>query len=239
MSNYSEITTALQAIAIPENVSILQRFFKTGVGEYAEGDVFIGVKVPEQRKVAQAFFRDTSLSAIEQLLTSPIHEYRQTALFILVLQFQKSKKIKERQLIFDFYLQHKDHINNWDLVDGSTYKIVGPYLHETRNFDYLYQLAADDNMWTKRIAVVSLWYLWKQGYIRQGLDLITMNLTHPHDLMHKANGWMLRELGKLNELEMLQYLEKHYAEVPRTTLRYAIEKLDSFTRQNILKGKFR
>jgi 3-methyladenine DNA glycosylase AlkD len=239
MSSYKTITEALQTLAIPENVTILQRFFKTGKGEYAEGDIFIGVKVPEQRSVAKAFYQQTAWNTLSQLLQSGIHEYRLTALLILTLQYAKAKKdFTIQKQIFDFYIDHRIYVNNWDLVDTSTSKIVGPYIHETQHFELLHQLAAEDSMWSKRIAVVALWSIWKYGYVEQGLDLISKNLQHPHDLMHKANGWMLRELGKYNEIKMLEFLEKNYDILPRTTLRYAIEKLDASTQKDILKGIF-
>lgn len=239
MENYQTIKAALESIAVPENVAILQRFFKTGKGQYGEGDIFIGVKVPNLRAIAKAFYKDTPKETLHKLLESTIHEERSVALFILVLQYQKAKQLDEKKAIFNFYLAHKHRINNWDLVDNSTHKIVGPYLHETQQIDYLFELAATENLWTKRIAVVALWYLWKQGYVKEGLELISMNLQHPHDLMHKANGWMLRELGKaVSEDVMLAYVMEHYHIMPRTTLRYAIEKVAEPLRTNILKGNF-
>lgn len=239
MENYQNIKAALKENAIPENITILQRFFKTGKGQYGEGDIFIGVKVPNIRAVAKAYYKETPKETLQKLLESTIHEERNVALFILVLQYQKAKQLDEKKAIFDFYLEHKLRINNWDLVDNSTHKIVGPYLHETNQVNYLFKLAADEDMWTKRIAVVALWYLWKQGYTELGLQLIHQNLQHPHDLMHKANGWMLRELSKHHgEDIMLAYVMEHYHQMPRTTLRYAIEKVAEPLRTNILKGNF-
>lgn len=237
--SYTILKEALIQVAIPENTAILQRFFKTGKGQYGEGDIFIGVKVPQIRAISKQYFKTTSFETIHELLESKIHEERSLGLFIMVLQYQKSKTLAERAAIFNFYIAHQHRINNWDLVDNSTHKIVGPYLHETQQIDYLFELAAAENLWTKRIAVVALWYLWKQGYVKEGLELISINLQHPHDLMHKANGWMLRELGKaVSEDVMLAYVMEHYHIMPRTTLRYAIEKVAEPLRTNILKGNF-
>lgn len=234
---FYQIAAALEELSIPEDIEGKKRFFKTGVGEYGEGDTFIGVKVPDQRQVAKAFYKITDTVTLSQLLQHDIHEYRLTALFILVHQYQKAKTLTERKRLVDFYLEHKAYINNWDLVDSSTHKILAPYVHETKSWHLLLALAREDNMWSKRIAVVALWTLWKEGYTSEGLDLILLNLTHPHDLMHKANGWMLRELAAYDEEAMLQFVEKHYQQMPRTTLRYAIEKLDETQRKQILKGQ--
>lgn len=235
---YKVIMEELDNVSIPENVPFLQKFFKTFPGEYAEGDKFIGVRVPEQRTIAKKHFKNCGLNDIQKLLTSPYHEHRLTALIILTLQYPKKKKIDEKKELFDFYIEHIPFINNWDLVDTSTHKIVAPYLHSTDNFDYLFQLGKEENMWAKRIAVVSLMYFWRHNFTEKGLKLILQNLEHSHDLMHKANGWMLRELGKYDEDAMLNFLFLHYNKIPRTTLRYAIEKIKEPFRTAILKGNF-
>lgn len=235
--SYEAVIQELNQNAIADNVPFLQKFFKTGKGQYGEGDQFIGVRVPPQRAIARKY-QDISLGEVEMLLSSPIHEHRLTALIILTHQYKKAKTLENKKKIFDFYIAHIPYINNWDLVDTSTHKIVGPYLHETGNFDYLYTLAQDELMWSKRIAVVALWFLWKKGYIQDGLQLLLLNIEHPHDLMHKANGWMLRELGKINEDAMLEFIFMHYDQLPRTTLRYAIEKIKEPLRTTILKKQF-
>lgn len=232
------VRDALGLLGDPSRKTIMQRFFKTGKGAYGEGDVFLGVKVPEQRTIAREFYKTASYEAIESLLKSEIHEHRLTAVFMLTLQYKTAKSAERKQAIFDCYIRNRDRINNWDIVDSSTHKIVGPYVHEQQQFHLLHELAAEPSLWSKRIAVVALWYLWKEGYVAEGLDLILKNLEHSHDLMHKANGWMLRELGKTEEEAMLEFLERYYEKVPRTTLRYAIEKLDEPRRKNILKGIF-
>ncbi len=237
--SYKAITEALNDLSINKNVSILQRFFKTGKGEYGEGDTFIGVKVPDQRLVAKEYFKSTSLKDISKLLKSNVHEHRLTAAIILTYQYNAQKKdFNKQKEIVDFYLAHRKYINNWDIVDSSTHKIIGPYVEKTTNTQLLFDLAQEESIWSKRIAIVSLWHLWKCNYTALGLQLIELNLTHTHDLIQKANGWMLRELGKIDETSMLAFLEKNYDILPRTSLRYAIEKIDAFKRAAILKGNF-
>lgn len=241
MSVFNEIQEALSDLSNKEKAVFHQRFFKTGKGGYGEGDTFIGVVVPDLRKIAKASYKNISPADTQKLLQSAIHEYRLLAVIILTLQYQAAKTQADRKRLFDFYLANRQYVNNWDIVDSSTHKIVGPHVHETQAYDVLNKLAEEDNMWSKRIAVVALFYLWKQGYARQGLKLISKNLEHPHDLMHKANGWMLRELAKQGQDEeamMLEYLEQHYDKIPRTTLRYAIEKIDEPKRKAILRGEF-
>jgi 3-methyladenine DNA glycosylase AlkD len=234
-----KIKTALADLANTKNKDALQRYFKTEKGDYGEGDVFIGVKVPEQREVAKAFYKTVSLDDIQSLLKSEIHEHRLTAVILLTLQYAAFKTIDKKKMIVDCYLNNRAYVNNWDIVDSSTHKILGPYIAATQAFNILFELADETSIWSKRMAVVAMWHLWKKGFITEGLKLLEKNLQHPHDLMHKANGWMLRELAAIDEDCMLIFLEKHYAILPRTTLRYAIEKLDKDKRLAILKeGKF-
>lgn len=233
----SEIKTALQELSIPGKAEIMQTFFKTGKGEYAEGDLFIGVKVPDQRSVAKEFYSKISLEELGELLSSKIHEHRLTALLILVHQFEKTKdKIKQKEII-DFYLKHTKHINNWDLVDTSCYKILGRYCFENQDSKLLDKLSESENMWEMRMAIVATVHHIKKGKFEVTKAFALKNLKHPQDLMHKANGWLLREMGKKNETELLDFLNLHYRNMPRTCLRYAIEKLDENLRQDYLKGK--
>lgn len=233
----SEIKTALQELSIPGKAEIMQTFFKTGKGEYAEGDLFIGVKVPDQRSVAKEFYSKISLEELGELLSSKIHEHRLTALLILVHQFEKTKdKIKQKEII-DFYLKHTKHINNWDLVDTSCYKILGRYCFENQDSKLLDKLSESENMWEKRMAIVATMHHIKKGKFELTKAFALKNLKHPHDLMHKANGWLLREMGKMNEKELLDFLNLYYKEMPRTCLRYAIEKFDEELRQDYLKGR--
>ncbi len=233
----SEIKTALQELSIPGKAEIMQTFFKTGKGEYGEGDVFIGVTVPDQRSVAKEFYNKISLGELGELLPSKIHEHRLTALLILVHQFEKTKdKIKQKEII-DFYLKHTKYINNWDLVDTSCYKILGRYCFENQDSKLLEKLSDSKNMWEMRMAIVGTMHHIKKEQFELTKTFALKNLKHPHDLMHKANGWLLREMGKINEKELLDFLNLHYKEITRTCLRYAIEKLEEEVRQNYLNGK--
>ena len=233
----SEIKTALQELSIPGKAEIMQAFFKTGKGEYGEGDVFIGVTVPDQRSVAKEFYNKISLVELSQLLSSKIHEHRLTALLLLVYKFEKTKDQSLRKEIVDFYLKHTKHINNWDLVDTSCYKILGRYCFENQDSKILEKLSDSKNMWEMRMAIVATMHHIKKGKFELTKAFALKNLKHPHDLMHKANGWLLREMGKMNEEELLDFLNLHYKEMPRTCLRYAIEKFDEELRQDYLKGR--
>lgn len=232
-----DIKQALQDLAIPERIPILQKFFKTGKGEYAEGDLFMGVTVPDQRKVAKEFYNKITLNDLSKLLSSKIHEHRITALHILSYQFEKTKEKSVQKEIVDFYLNHLQYINNWDLVDTSCYKILGRYAFENQADQLLVDLSNSENMWHQRIAIVGTMHYIKKGNFDLTKDFALKNLYHPHDLMHKANGWLLREMGKKNEKELLDFLNLHYHKMPRTCLRYAIEKLDEDLRQDYLKSR--
>ncbi len=233
----NEIKSALQDLALPEKAVFFPRFFKAGKGEYAEGDEFIGVTVPDQRKIAKEYWQRISLPEIAELLSSKIHEHRHCALLMLVNKFEKEKSETEKSEIVSFYLKHKKFINNWDLVDNSAYKILGRHAFETENENLLRTLAAEENMWSKRMAIVATMFHVKRGEFLLLKELALYNLHHPHDLMHKANGWLLREMGDKNIGELIQFLETHYQKMPRTTLRYAIEKFDEDLRQDFLKGR--
>ena len=233
----NEIKSALQDLALPEKAVFFPRFFKAGKGEYAEGDEFIGVTVPDQRKIAKEYWQRISLPEIAELLSSKIHEHRHCALLMLVNKFEKEKSETEKSEIVNFYLKHKKFINNWDLVDNSAYKILGRHAYETKNDNLLRTLSQEENMWSKRMAIVATMFHVKRGEFSLLKELALYNLHHPHDLMHKANGWLLREMGDKNIGELIQFLETHYQKMPRTTLRYAIEKFDEDLRQDFLKGR--
>lgn len=230
-----EIKQSLSDLSIPEKAEFFPKFFKTGKGEYGEGDLFIGVTVPDQRSVAKEFYNQISLEELGELLSSKIHEHRLTALLILVYKFEKDKT--QQKDIVDFYLSHTKHINNWDLVDTSCYKILGRYCFENQDSNILQKLSVSENIWEKRMAIVGTMHHIKKGQFELTKTFALKNLKHPHDLMHKANGWLLREMGKVNEAELLDFLNLHYKEMPRTCLRYAIEKLDEELRQDYLKAK--
>ncbi|GAA0177474.1 DNA alkylation repair protein [Clostridium sediminicola] len=217
-----------------EKAEFFPRFFKVGPGEYGEGDVFIGVTVPNQRKVARKF-KNLSLQDIESLLNEDFHEYRLTALLILVHQFEKSKEDNKRALV-DFYIENADRVNNWDLVDSTAHKILGPYL-DNKDREILYKLAKEDHLWKQRIAIMSTFYFIKNEDYKDALAIAEILLKHKHDLIHKAVGWMLREIGKRDKEVEVEFLNKHYKQMPRTMLRYAIEKFPNEERQNYLKGR--
>lgn len=237
MIKANDIKDALSVLAIPEKKEIYPRFFKAGKGEYAEGDFFIGVTVPDQRKIVGAFWNGISLSNLSELLSSPVHEHRYTALLVLVKKFEKSGDSVEKEEIVKFYLEHNRFINNWDLVDCSCYKILGNYAFETQNDELLRKLSRSENMWSKRMAIVGTMFHIKKGEFELTKELALYNLNYPHDLMHKANGWLLREMGKVDADELLQFLKIHYLKMPRTSLRYAIEKLDEELRQDFLQSR--
>lgn len=220
-----DVRDALFEKADPEKAAFFPRFFKSGPGEYGEGDQFIGVVVPEQRKVARRF-RGLVLAGIQELLDDPHHECRLTGLLILVLQYEKAKELSERRRLCDFYVDSLDRVNNWDLVDSSAHKILGPFLAEIGDDSRLYQLAASGHLWRERVAVIATLHFIRQQKFSQILRLSEQFLTHEHDLMHKACGWMLREAGK-RDVEVLRgFLKKFHRQMPRTMLRYSIEKLD-------------
>lgn len=233
----SEIQTALAALSLPEKAASFPKFFKTGKGEYGEGDVFLDVKVPDQRMVAKEYYSRISLDELSELLSSKYHEHRLTALLMLILKFEKAKDYPIKDKIIEFYLNHLEYINNWDLVDTSCYKILGRYTFENQREDLLRKLSGSEVMWHKRIAVVGTMHYIKKGSFDLTKELVAQNLKHPHDLMHKANGWLLREMGQKDEKELMAYLNEYYKEMPRTCLRYAIEKLDENLRQDYLKGR--
>jgi len=209
------------------------RFFKTGPGEYGEGDVFLGIRVPVTRKVARKF-RELSLDQILKLLKSKFHEERLLALFMLVALFKKGDDI-EKKNIYNAYLGHTDSINNWDLVDGSAHQIVGGYLFE-RDRRPLYKLVKSKSLWERRISMIATYTFIKKNDFVDTLKLSEILLPDEEDLIHKAVGWMLREVGKLDLEVEEKFLQKHYKKMPRTMLRYAIEKFVEKKRQGYLQG---
>ena len=228
----ADIQRELETYADPVKREYLPRFFKTGKGEYGEGDKFLGVVVPNTRTVAKQH-KDAPFAVMAELLQSQWHECRLCALLMLVERFKKSGE-KERTLIYDFYLSQTARINNWDLVDLSAPGIVGEYLKD-KSRDDLYRLADGVLLWEQRIAVVSTYTLIKNGDFTDILALSERLLHHPHDLMRKAVGWMLREMGKRDKDLLVQFLEKHSKVMPRTMLRYAIEKFPEEERKEFMK----
>ena len=232
----SDLKKKLQSIADDEKAVILSRFFKTGKGEYGEGDIFIGIKVPDQRMIAREY-SDLPLPELKQLLEDRVHECRLTALMILVDKYAKSDA-KTRDEIFTFYLANTRYINNWDLVDLSCEKIVGRHLYSTGiDRKILYDIAAHDYLWDQRIAVISTYWFIKNREFDDTLRLCEYFLGHSHDLIHKATGWMLRESGKRDILVLRGFLDRHAAVMPRTMLRYAIEKMDVAERKKYMDAR--
>ncbi len=234
MSDAKTIRKALLAFATKEKAEFLPRFFKTGKGEYGEGDRFHGVVVPDQRKVANKFSSNTSKEVIIELLHSPFHEERLTGVFILCNKFNEAKKTGKEKEWYDLYLKMAERINNWDLVDASAHIIVGQYL-EDKDRSILYKLAKENSLWKNRIAVVATWhFIRKNSDLKDILQLSEIMLTHKHDLMHKATGWMLREGWKKDAKQIEKFLDKFATQMPRTMLRYAIEKMEETKRKGYL-----
>ncbi|RDH83676.1 MAG: DNA alkylation repair protein [endosymbiont of Escarpia spicata] len=230
----SALRAALKSHITPDKAEILQRFFKTGPGEYGEGDQFHGVVVPDQRRVARQF-KTLALPAVEQLMQSAFHEERLTALFILIHQFEMGNlTVKER--IFQTYVRNMVYINSWDLVDSSAPHIIGAWL-EQRDRSQLYEWADSDDLWQRRIAMLATFRYIKNGEFEDALKIADKLVDDPQDLIHKAVGWMLREIGKRDLARERQFLDRHAATMPRTMLRYAIEKLPEPQRQAYLKLK--
>jgi 3-methyladenine DNA glycosylase AlkD len=232
--NVEFILNELQSVGTPEKAAHLQRFFKTGPGQYGEGDVFIGVVVPHTRSIAKSNLR-TPLTEIRRLLMSKYHEARLCALIILTERFKKAPE-KERIEIYHFYLANSSRINNWDLVDLTCPAIVGGYLLD-KSRDVLYKLAESNCLWEQRISIVSTLTFIRKNEFSDTLELSKKLLNHPHDLMHKAVGWMLRETGKRERNILTGFLEEYAAKMPRTALRYAIEHYPEPERQYFLKKK--
>jgi 3-methyladenine DNA glycosylase AlkD len=227
-----EAKKRLRSIGSPEVAAVSARFFKTGPGEYGEGDVFIGVRVPKIRKVAREF-KELPLAEIETLLHSEAHEERLCALIVMVSQFDNGDNAA-RKRIYDLYLGNTKHINNWDLVDLSAPHIVGGYL-ESRSRRPLYRLARSRDLWRRRIAILATFRFIREGDFDDTLRIAEMLLHDGEDLIHKAVGWMLREVGKKDLAIEQRFLDKHAASMPRTMLRYAIERFPEPKRQAYLK----
>ncbi len=219
------ILQKLYDLSDPKTAAVQLRFFKTGKGQYGEGDRFLGVTLPQTRRVVKEFFMRADWKDLEKLFASKWHEARACAVLILVAKFEKAQTEKERREIFDFYVVHLPRANNWDLIDISTYKIIGAYLADKEDKSILFKLAQSENLWEQRAAIVSTMFLVKRGEFGPTLTLAEQFFTHEHDLMHKSTGWLLREVGKKNECVLCKFLNKHAARMPRTMLRYSIEKL--------------
>jgi len=213
-----------------------KRFFKTGPGEYAEHDRFIGVPVPAIRRIAKQF-QYCSLDTVQQLLMSELNEERLLALMILIHQYQNGSR-GQQEVFYHFYYEHKAQVNNWNLVDASAPSIVGAYLWD-RDRSILLELASSASLWDRRIAIVATWYFIRKGDYTWTLQLADLLLKDKHDLMHKAVGWMLREVGKRDQEALMQFLDAHAPSMPRTMLRYAVERFPVSLRQQYLVRRIR
>jgi 3-methyladenine DNA glycosylase AlkD len=226
------IKAALLRLANREKAEILSRFFKTGKGQYGEGDHFLGVTVPEQRRIARNY-PGLPPGGVDTLLSSRVHEHRLVALLILIEKYRRADEKTKGDLVA-FYLDRTGCINNWDLVDLSAEKILGDYLYE-RDKSILFRLAASDNLWERRIAIMATFAFIRKDRFGDMFALSELLLKDSHDLIHKAVGWMLREIGKRDRDAEEEFLRKHCREMPRTMLRYAIEKFDAETRTSYLR----
>ena len=231
----SMVQAELARLSDEEKAAHSQRFFKTGPGEYGEGDRFRGIRVPVLRKIAKKHRSAISLGETERLLHSPFHEDRFTALVILVEKFKRGGDELPAE-IYQLYLRNTEHINNWDLIDISAEHIVGAYLRD-RDRSRLYQLASSGDLWERRIAIMATFHFIKHGDFDDTVALAERLLDDPEDLIHKAVGWMLREVGKRDRAVEEAFLEQHYRDMPRMMLRYAIEKFPEDLRQQYLSGE--
>jgi len=227
----NNIREDIQRLRNPEKAKILSGFFKTGKGQYGEGDIFLGISVPEQRKIAKKY-SDLPLKDLHKLLSNRIHEYRLIALLILIGRYRSADETEKRN-IFNLYLKNTQYINNWDLVDLSAPNIIGDYLLK-RDRSILYRLAQSENLWERRIAVISTFAFIKADQFDDTFLVSELLLHDRHDLIHKAAGWMLREIGKRDQQKEEIFLRKYAAVMPRTMLRYAVERFDSKKRLSYL-----
>ncbi|NNF28865.1 MAG: DNA alkylation repair protein [Gemmatimonadetes bacterium] len=234
MTTAAAVRAALRAVADPEKAAFYPRFFRAGPGEYGEGDRFMGVTVPKQRRIAKRC-RTLPLRSVRALLRDPFHECRLTGLFVMVDRFGRTAGA-ERKAVVDLYLDHLDCVNNWDLVDASAHKILGAWLADGDR-GLLYDLAASGHLWRQRIAIIATHDYIQAGDFDDTLALADRLMDHPHDLIHKAVGWMIREVGKQDQGVMEDFLASRYRAMPRTMLRYAIEKLPEERRRAYLEGR--
>lgn len=232
MSKVDKLKSELNKLANPTQKAILQSFFKTGSGQYAEGDIFLGIKVPQTRAIAKQYY-DLAFKELQILLDNKIHEYRLSALIILSEQYKKGNE-KEKKSVFDFYLANTKNINNWDLVDISAPKIIGEYLKD-KDRKILYKLTRSKNIWERRIAIVATFTFIRNNDFFDTLLISELLLNDTHDLINKACGWMLREVGKKDQQALELFLKKFKNQMPRVMLRYAIEKFPDKIRKEYLK----
>jgi 3-methyladenine DNA glycosylase AlkD len=227
-----QIIMELYESSDPVRAKHSQGFFKTGPGEYGEGDVFLGLTMPQIRVIAKKYFKEITLSFVQELVKSKYHEFRMCALVMLVYKYEKDTD--SRKEIYEFFLKNTAYINNWDLVDVTIPKTVGAYLVDNDR-SILYKLVKSSSLWERRISVLATFAFIRLGDFKDSLKISEILLNDKHDLIHKAVGWMLREIGKRDEKILTGFLDQHYAEMPRTMLRYSIERLEEGKRKGYLK----
>lgn len=236
--NAKAFASEMEKLGDPEKASFFPRFFKSGKGEYGEGDKFIGITVPKIRALVKEHHKELSIEDCIVLLRDPIHEIRLAAVLLLVHKYQKAKEEAAKENIVHLYLDNLDYVNNWDLVDSSADKIIGHWLyHYKSEINLLVSLSKEDHLWKQRVSILSTLYFIRKGVFKPTLEISDSLLHHEHDLIHKAVGWMLREVGKKDFQTEYDYLGIHYKKMPRTMLRYAIEKFEEPLRQRFLKGE--
>ena len=230
-----EVINALKTLATEDRRKTNEWFFKTNKGQYGYGDIFLGVRVPDVRDVAKRFSQTISLKELSELINNPIHEVRLCALIILVNKYNK----EEPDRIYHYYLKHLNSVNNWDLVDSSAPHIIGDYLYKNpEKSKILFEFSSSENLWVRRISIVSTFAFIKNNEFNKTLEIAESLLNDDHNLIHKAVGWMLREIYKRDKRIIKRFLRQNYAQIPRTTLRYAIERMDKKERLLYLKGNF-
>ncbi len=234
--NATRFISAMEAMKNEHRIPGAMRFFKTGKGEYGEGDSFWGLNIPTQQKIGKEFKDLLELEDLDGLLGHPVHEIRLNTLYVMVLKYRKSKDEAVHKQIVELYLRHLQHVNNWDLVDSSAASILGAWYLD-KDHAPLLAMAKSDHLWTQRIAIIATHYFIRNGIYGTTLEISKILLHHQHDLIHKAVGWMLREIGNRDLKTETDFLNQYYHEMPRTMLRYAIEKFDEPLRLDYLKGR--
>ncbi len=229
------IEAKLKQLANPKFAENYQRFFKTGKGEYGEGDRFLGIRVPKLREIAKNH-HDLPLEQVKPLLKSPFHEIRLCGFILLVNRYQKANNSKEKKSLYRVYTSHFHYLNNWDLIDVTCHKIIGPHLEHTSKKP-LYQWAKSKNLWKRRISIVTTFWYIRNNDLDDSYRLAKLLLEDDHDLIHKAVGWVLRECGKKDFKRLEKFILEHYRKMPRTTLRYAIERFPEGKRKKLLNLK--
>ena len=233
---FTKVIEDLKGYAEPNRIEKLAKYFQVAPGGYGNGDKFMGVRVPNQRAVSKKYFKIISLEDLSKLMSSEFHEQRLTGVFMLVLKFEKEKDEVRRKELVGFYLNHLEYMNNWDLVDSSAYKILGVYLRD-KNAQILYDFAYSDDLWKQRISIVATYEFIRHKKYEHTFEIAKILIHHPQDIIHKGVGWMLKEVGKKDFGKAFEFLKSYYSEMPRTMLRFAIEKYPEDIRQNFLKGR--